>query len=371
MKTLTKIFILFLITSIIACSQDKAETLAKLKQKRADIDAKIKQLEQEIGTASKTNKKEKAVTIKKIAEKEFNHFIEIQGVITSDKNIFVPPQAPGVVTKIHVSEGDKVTKGQLLAELDGAIIKKSLEQIKVSLKLAKTTYERQDRLWKQKIGSEIQYLQAKTRKETIEKQLETVEEQLRLTKIISPINGTIDLIKIKEGEAAAAGYGAIRVVQLSELKINGKLSEKYIRQIKKGNRVEVSIPSIDKTFEQKIKTVSDVIDPVNRTFTIEIKVPNSIKEVRPNMVAVLKINDYKNEKALSIPLNVIQRDNDKKYVFIAVKENEKWKARRKEIETGKDYNNEIEVEKGLNKDDKVITFGYNELTDGQEIKIKN
>lgn len=364
-----------------ACGNgDKTARLISLKKQAEKLQEEIKLLESEIATegisldslnASVANEKKTYVKVQRIEPSYFKHCIEIQGSVESDNNIFIPPQSPGIVQRIYVEKGDNVKKGQLLAELDGTIILKSIEQVKTGLELATTVFERQQRLWDQKIGSEIQYLQAKTSKESLEKQLAVLEEQYEMTKIISPLDGIVDEIVIKEGEAAAAGFGAIRVVNQNDLKVTASISEKYIKRVKKGDKAKVYIPTLEKELVLKISAVSEAINPDNRAFEIEIKLPDNTLEVKPNMLAIVSVKDYVSENALTIPLNVIQKTGEEKFIFLAKSNSDTYRAERRKIKAGIYYNNMVEILEGLKPMEEVIVSGYQDLADGQIVTITN
>jgi RND family efflux transporter MFP subunit len=305
----------------------------------------------------------------------FQHTIKVQGSVESDNNILIPAQSAGTVKKIHVTEGQSVSKGQLLAELDGAILENTLAELEVNLTLARTVFERQSRLWKKEIGSEVQYLQAKTNMEALEKRLAATREQYKLTKITSPINGTVDEILLKEGEAVGAGFGTIRVVRLSELMVSAHVSEEYIGQIKAGERVEVHIPVLNKKFNSTIRSVSNVIDPQNRTFLIEVMVPAQNEAIQPNSFAVLRVTNYKNQQALVVPVDVIQRTEDQEFLFIAQahenSENSPWIVRKTLVQTGYRSENMVEVLNGLNPDDYIVVRGFQDLADGESVTVSN
>jgi len=363
-----------IISILVACAppQGKRGQLAKLEKKRDALTAQIEQLKQELNgskAAAKTEPKLMYVNIAPVAQGLFQHYIKVQGTIESDNNILLPPSSPGIVKKIHVNAGDRVRKGQLLAELDGAILESTIAELENSLALANTIFERQQRLWKKNIGSEIEFLQAKNNKESLEKKLETVQEQYKLTRLISPISGTIDEVLIKEGEMAQAGYGAIHIVQLSNLKIKADLSENYISRIKKNDQVLVLIPSLGKELELKIEAVSQVIDSKNRTFRLEIKIPASEREVKPNMLTVLTINDYSNPEAITVPQKILQETGQEYFLFVAVQTNGSWVAKRRSVTIGEDYGDYVEIMKGLQTGEHVVVFGYQNLSDGQPLAV--
>jgi RND family efflux transporter MFP subunit len=273
------------------------------------------------------------------------------------------------VKKIHVNAGNKVTKGQLLAELDGSILESSIAEVENGLKLAETIFERQQRLWAKNIGSEIEFLQARNNKVGLERRLATLKEQYKLTKIFTPLSGTVDKILIKEGEMAVAGMGAVRVVQLSNLKIKVDLSEIYISRIKINDLVHVKIPATGREFDLSVDAVSQVIDPENRTFQIEMKVPKSEVGIKPNMLSVLTINDYTNDEALIVPLNIIQETGQEQFIFVAEQINGDWIARRRSVNTGNSYIDRAEISSGLQEGEYVVTFGYQNLADGQKLAV--
>lgn len=345
--------------------------LEKLIQQRDALNEQIQQLQAQQNPGSKTEiqKDPVPVQISQVEPQEFRHFITVQGTVESESNILVSPQSPGLVKSIHVETGDRVKKGQLLAELDASVIQRSIEEVKNGLELARTVYERRARLWEKNIGSEIEYLQAKNNKEGLEKKLQTLQEQYQMTLITAPITGTIDEVLIKEGEMAAGGYGAFRIVQLSRLKITASLAENYISHIRQNDTARITIPVAGIEFEQRIHAVSQVIDPNNRTFQIEIRVPREIQNLKPNMLAVVTINDYTNPEALVVPRNIIQKTGENDFLFIAESLNGRMIARKRVVATGEDYNNLVEVTDGLVPGDQIIVFGYQNLGDGQIISI--
>jgi len=353
--------------------KDKRAQLAKLERQRDRLNQQIEKLKSEIGPADEAAAQEGKTTyvaVQQISLSSFRHFIEVQGMVESDNNILIPAQTSGLVKKIYVDEGDRISRGMLLAELDGAILEKSIAEVANSLELARTIFERQKRLWDKNIGSEIEFLRAKNTKENLEKKLETLEEQLKMTKITSPIGGTVDDILIKEGEMAGAGRGAIRIVQLSQLKITASLSENYISRVKRGDVVHVAVPVTGKELDLTISAVSQVIDPDNRTFEIEIEIPRDVKQLKPNMLAVVTVNDYTNHQALVVAQNIIQRTGNQKFVFAAIDDNGQWIAQKRIIREGESYGGKTEITEGLQEGDLIITFGFQNLADGQPIAVE-
>ena len=368
-------FTLISFLTLLACgSGNKQDSLRKMEKQRNVLDEQIAYLKAGLAGAGSAAEAEERLTFVRtvlIMPSLFQHFTRVQGTVKSDNNILIPAQTSGVVKKILADEGDKVSKGQLLAELDSAIITSGISELETALSLATTIFERQERLWNKQIGSEIEYLTAKNNRESLEKKLKTSQEQLRLTKITSPIDGRVDNILIKEGEMAVAGRGAIRIVQLSKLKIVAALAENYISRVKKNHIVKVKVPFLGVEFEHAINAVSQVIDPNNRTFQIEIKVPRNLSSLKPNLLAVVTINDYSNSEALTVPHNVIQETETEKFLFVAEQQEGRWIANKRTVITGSDYNNQVEIIDGLSQGEQVVILGFQNLTDGQPIAFEN
>ena len=368
-----KIAYIILGLMIASCSSktDKSGELKNLKKERDKLNIEIAKLEKDLSN-NKVNGNEIsiAVSVERMVADEFKHYLEVQGLVESDNNIMIPVQSSGLVRNIYVKEGDKVKKGDILAQIDSDIVERTIAEVKTGLDFAKTVFERQQRLWDQKIGSEVQYLKAKTDKESLERKLSTLEKQLEMTRVKAPIDGTIDEIVIKEGELAGAGMGAIRIVRVSDLTIKAALSEAYINDVRKGDVVNVNIPVLNKSYSQSITSVAKVIDPDNRTFSVELKVPQQAEGVKPNMLTVLTINDYTNDAAVTVPINILQNTGSRYFLFKAEQKNGKWYARKQFVKAGKYYNNIIEILEGVNAGDYVVTFGFQQLTDGQLLDIK-
>jgi RND family efflux transporter MFP subunit len=364
-----------LASAIVSCGPGgDAARLARLESKRDALNHQIEELKtkmtQEGSPGQASAETPVAVRIEQIKETLFQHFITIQGTVESDNNILVPPLSPGQVKRILVQVGGRVSQGQVLVELDAAVLESSIVEVENSLALAKTIYERRQRLWDKKIGSEIEYLQAKNNKEALEKRLATLREQYNMTRITSPIDGTVDEILIKEGEMAAAGFGAVRIVQISRLKVTASLAENYISRVKRGDTVNVNIPVLNKDFEAAIKAVSQVIDPQNRTFQIEIAVPARERDVKPNMLAVLTVNDYAHPNALAVPKNIVQETGAEQFLFVAVEEEGRWTAKKRVVRSGLDFKDLVEIVEGLQDGEFVVTFGFQNIADGQVLSVE-
>ena len=366
------IYTLSVAVLLVACSQggNKNAQLEKLKIKRDQLNEQITKLEAEINPdANKPVEKAISVKVTRMDTCTFNHYIDVQGTVDGDQNIAVSPQMAGIVTAVYVKEGTPVKKGQVLAELDAQITKQSLEEVKTQLSLATSMYEKQAALWEKKIGSEVQYLQAKTQKESLEQRVNTINEQLKMAKVISPISGTVESVPLRVGQMASPGLptSTIRVINMSVAKISADVSENYASRIKNGNTALISFPDLSKEIETTLNFTSRFIDPTNRTFRVECRVSPKDIELRANMIAYIKIKDYSNNNAFCLPANVIQSNQEGKFVLVAAQNGNDLVTQRRMIKTGLDYSGNIEVIDGINVGDNVITTGYQGLNEGQKI----
>ena len=360
------------IAFMVSCSQttDKNAELEKLKQQRDQLNIQIEQLTAEINpTNEKAEVKGVSVIVTDATECVFNHYIRVQGIVDGDQNIAVSPQMAGIVTAVYVKEGTQVKKGQVMAELDAQVMKQSIEEIKTQLDLATNIFEKQSALWEKKIGSEVQYLQAKNNKESLERRLNTTNEQLKMAQVVSPISGTVESVPLRVGQMASPGMptSIIRVINMSVAKITAEVSETYATRIKDGNSAIISFPDLGKEIETKLSFTSRFIDPTNRTFKVESKVSSKDFELRANMIAYLKIKDYTNEKTFCIPVNYIQSNQDGKFLYIATQNGNDWTAEKRIIKTGMDYDGVVEVLEGISVGEKIITSGYQNVTPGQKV----
>lgn len=374
-KMYTRIALAAIITAFIAaCSatsadDDKQARLQTLKEQEASISKEIAKLESEIAAAhpdAGDNIRAKDVGVLELTPRRFDHYIETQGHIESENNVLVSAESMGVIQQVRVTEGQRVSRGQVLAEIDNAVIKRNIESMEAQLELAKSVFERQKNLWDQQIGTEVQFLQAKTTKESLEKQLASLREQNDKTRVKAPVSGTVDEIFAKVGETIAPGMPAVRVVNTSDLKIQARVSEAYVTDIHKGDKVLVNISELKKEVEAKVTFVSKTIDRLSRTFNVEVALPSD-PALRTNMTATVKIIFESNPEALVVPINVIQDINEEKVVYIVRQDGKHATADRKVITVKGVYGNQAEVE-GLKAGDKLITVGYQGLNDGDYIK---
>ena len=361
-----------LIAFLVSCNAttDKKAELEKLKAQKEQLSAQIAKLETEINPeGEKAAMKAVSVKVTPSVECVFNHYIQVQGTVDGDQNIAVSPQMPGIVTAVYVTEGSQVKKGQVLADLDAQVLKQSLEEVNTQLELATSVFAKQSALWDKKIGSEMQYLQAKAGKESLEQRVNTIKEQMKLARILSPISGTVESVPLRVGQMASPGLptSTIRVINMNVAKISADVAETYASSIKDGNAALVSFPDLGKEIETKLNFTSRFIDPTNRTFKVECKVSSKDVELRANMIAYIKIKDYTNEKAFCIPVNYVQSNQDGKFIYVAKQNGNEWTAERKMIKTGMDYNGIIEILEGITPGENIITSGFQNLNGGEKV----
>ncbi|MGF7078258.1 efflux RND transporter periplasmic adaptor subunit [Mucilaginibacter sp. UYCu711] len=348
-----------------ACSnkpKDKAAELADLKKQQADINAKIATLQSQVTTTESAKTTDVGVVTVKAGT--FTNYVDIQGKIDAEENVTAYPQAQGIITALNVNVGQHVSKGQTLAQLDNSVLKQSILQVETQVNLARTLFQRQKNLWDQKIGTEVQYLQAQANLQSAEKQLEGIRQQADMYRIKSPINGTVDQMDLKLGQAAMPGTTGIRIVNADLLKIKADVPESYAGKVATGNTVRVLIPDANDSLVTKITFAAKVIDPVSRSFPIEVKLP-SRKSLRPNMTAVLKIADYSNNSVITVPIKAIQTSEAGTYVFV----NENGTAKRKAVKQGATSLGQSEILSGLTSGDQVVVEGASDIEDGDKLRV--
>lgn len=347
--------------------ESKRKKLDELKTQKAEIEAQIALLEKETGPDTSAVDKRTEVSVISLQKGTFVNLAEFQGTVISEENINLGSEMGGRILKVNVKEGQKVSKGQVLANFDSEILQKNLEEVENALELANTTFERQKSLWDQKIGSEIQYLQAKNQKESLEKKIASIRSQMSKASLRSPINGTIDKIFMNAGEMAGAGVPVLRVVNNDQVKINADVPERFVGKIKNGDSVGIKLSVIDKEISGKVRSVGQVIDVANRTFTLIVD-PVGKQErdfLKPNMLAVVKAVVYRKKDAVSVPTDLIRFEGAEKFVYTVVDN----KAQKIKVETGESFNAFTEILSGLNGDEQLISKGLNSVSDGAEVNI--
>ena len=346
----------------------KKTKLAELITQQKDLQTQITNLESEIKAIDPKAlfvEKSKKIGIDTLKLQDFYHFIEVQGTIDAMENVLAIQQIPGIVTGINVKEGDRVSRGQVLYLTDASTYQKQMDVVQTQLDLAKVAFDKQKKLWEQNIGSELQYLQAKAGKETLEKQYSNLNAALELTKCKSPIDGIVDEVRVKLGDMAAPSQmmPGVRVVNASKMVVKAKLADSQIGRVKVGDKVMVSFPDINQKIEALVTYVGQTVDKQTRTFNVEVRINNPSNEYKANMIAKLLINDDLQKSKIIIQENVIQKSIDGHYVLVA----ENGRALKRDVETGNSYDGKIIVTQGLKTGDKLITFGYTEVVDGQKI----
>ena len=377
----TKIILFILTIFWISCGKQvevnagldaKLKELETLKQQHAAISAKMDSVQAEIIRLDPSRGiRPKLVTTATITPEGFNHYIDLQGTVSSTNTSYVAPRngMGGYVKQVYVKAGQSVKKGQLLLKLDDQVLRQGIETTRTQLALAKNVYDRTKNLWDQNIGTEVQLLSAKTNMETLENQIKLQEEQLKTYLVYADQNGIADIVNIKVGElftGMSAAGPQIQIVNNSKLSVNIEIPENYTGKIKQGATVMVEIPAVGKTFKASIDRLSQSINPSSRGFTAECNIP-ATAGVKPNMSAYTKILNHSNSKAMVIPVNIIQSDEKGKYVYVLVSKDGKNIAAKKSVVIGQLYDDNIEILNGLNAGDAVIIQGYQNLYEGQVV----
>ena len=381
---MNKIFYLFTILLLFSCENNetfdsilKSNDIEKIKLTRKtivasqqDLNIKIEQLDNRIEELNE-NPQLPIVEVVSVTPSKFDHYIQVQGSVKSDQLISIFPEFSGVIKNIYVKSGDDVKKGQSLIKIDDGGLKEQLSQLEIKYELTKTTFERQKRLWEQKIGSEIQFLETKSMFEAQKQAINQLKKQIQKTLIQAPFSGTIDNVIVKLGEVVYPGRSNLMMLlNMDNLYVESNVPEKYISSIKTGNKAILEFPLIGKSVSSAVRQSGNYIHPINRTFKIEIDVKTNDFEVKPNLNSKVKINDYSNEKALMINQNIISVDsNNKEYVYKLYTKNNKDYVSKTTIETGKNDGKNIEVISGLSQGDLIVSEGIRKLVDNSRVKI--
>jgi len=383
-----KIYVI-LVTSLIliSCGGDKKNstssviekgTLEEMHAKRADLvaqsDALKKELELlDVAIGKKdTNEKLTLITTFAVKDTVFNHYVELQATVQTKENLMLNAEFGGILTQMYVKEGQKVAKGQTLARVDDGGLSSQLAQMETQAALAKTTFERQENLWNQKIGSEIQYLQAKTNYNAQLKAVAQMKSQLAKTIIRAPFSGTIDEIATERGSVVGPGSPILRIVSLGNMYLEAEVPEKNIGTIKKGSDVIVEFPVLGETFNSKITQAGNYINPANRSFMIQIAVPNKNGNIKPNLSSKIQIKDYSNPKAITVPSSIISENADgEQFLYIAQNPDKNGNAiaKRVIVTVGLSQGEFVEIVDGIKDGDLIISEGARSVKDGQKVAI--
>ncbi|MFP4093166.1 MAG: efflux RND transporter periplasmic adaptor subunit [Cyclobacteriaceae bacterium] len=354
---------------------NKKSQLREYKQEARELQTKIEDLEKEIAAVdpnfTSTDRNATLVTVSGVENETFEHFVEVRGSVTSRRNVTISAQTPAMVRQVKVEEGTSVKKGELLLLQDAETITRNIEELNTSLELAETRFKRQANLWEKNIGTEFQYLEAKNAKESLERKLASLNSQLNNYYVRAPFNGTIDEIFIKEGEMAQPGMPLLRLVSLTNMYIKADVSESFLGEFKKGDSVVVQFPSLNKSINSVISSVGQVINENNRTFRVEVRLPDDETLLRPNLMAVLKLKDFEQDNALIVPTNLILNDQKGDFVYVAEQapSGNGFVAKKKHIERGKTYNNMTMVKSGLEGEERLITEGFRDVAEGVSLRI--
>ncbi len=363
---------------LIACGEKSTDDLIKdkniteLKNRKAAIQSELEKIDAALLNGNKAPESEALVSVLTIKDTVFNHYLEIQGNVNTKENILVQPEFGGTLTALNVKAGQRVSKGQILGKVDDAGMSQQLASIENQYALAKTTFERQKNLWDKKIGSEIQFLQAQAQMISAQKSVAQMRAQVAKTVIRAPFSGTIDEVFVERGQVVAPSLqGLMRIVNLSNMYVSTTVPETYIGKLKVGTVVDIFLTSLGKTYKGKVRQVANFINPSNRSFGIEVSVPNPDNLLRPNQVAKLKIIDYTINNAIVVPTNVVQEDGEhNKFVFIATNvTGKKGVAKKVLVKVGKSSNNVTEILSGLAANDVIVTEGANNVADGMKLNF--
>ena len=357
-----------------------SKDLAAIQTKKAEVVKSMNILKQELESINEVieqlDNEQKFLLVTSIETKvaPYEHFVSFQGTLETDKNIVMYPEIPGLLKSINVVEGQRVIKGDVLAVISDSGLVDQLQQLEIQLSLAKTTYERQNRLWEQKIGSEMQFLQAKTQYLSLEKSITQMKDQVAKTTITAPFDGIVDHLLADVGSSLAPGMTpVVRVINLDEMKVSAQVPEIHLNNIKKAAKVAVNIPVLNKTLPAEINAVGNFINPNNRSFRVEIGLENSTGDLKPNMTVLLNINDYKNEAAILVPSkNILEDQAGAKYVYTletVAGQDGMYKAFKTFVKTGKSSDNKTEILEGLSAGDQLVEDGIRLVKDQQLVKI--
>jgi len=368
-----KLLIISFAIFIASCSskvdkpESKEEIVAQIsvyKKEIIELNKKVSGLQNQL-TEMEGGIKGTSVNTTILEFQEFNHYFEVNGSVEAINAAFISPEINGQVKEIFVKEGQKVNKGQLLIKLNSSIAESTIKEVETALELANTVFEKQKQLWDRNIGSELDYLQAKNNKEGMESKLKTLQAQVEMAEVRSPIDGIVDAVIVKEGELAVPGMQVVQVVNLEGLYINADVSEAYISKVKKGDMVALEFPSLPEIkMDIPVHRTGNIVKPANRTFTVQFKINNINNLIKPNVLAKIKFRDYAKAQAIIVPSIILKQDMKGTYLF-TVKDK---KAHKIYVETGKSYQGNTMVTKGLTAGDEVIVNGYNQVADGKLVE---
>jgi membrane fusion protein, multidrug efflux system len=360
-----------IVLSLASCNKKNEGklTLADLKTQKTELEAKIKEMEKNAPKDTSQIERVISVAVTPITLQNFKHFVEVQGMVESENILQVTPQMGGAITGIFAKEGQIVGKGQLVATIDNQVMRESIAEIKNQLELATVIYNKQKALWDQQIGTEVAFLQTKGNKEGLEKRIATMQTQMGMSKVFAPISGTVEIVRQKVGEMGMPGVPMMQIVNLTNLKATGKVPDSFLASVKKGQSVTIVFPDLKKEIPGRLSTVNALVDPVSRTFGIESKIPNVGGQLKPNQIAVIKVNDLAKANSIVIDQNLIQKTELGDIVYVIENEGAKKTAKSRVVKMGITYNGQVEITEGLKAGDMLVTKGFQELVDGTAVSF--
>jgi len=359
-----------ILTSCGATSNEEAgkrRELQQYKQEMHELSQKIEALETELAA---TEKKEVVkIKVAELKNQVFEHFIEVTGKVEAEADVDVSPETAGIIKEVLVTEGQRVSKGQVMARLNTDVLERSMDELLVQLDLATTNFERQENLWKQNIGSEMQFLQAKNNKESLEKRVESLKTQIKMAEVKSPLSGIVDIVFQKKGHIGGPQMPFAKVINMSNMKIYADVSESYLTKIENGDSVSIWFPALGREMRAKISQIGNTINPKNRTFRVRINLNNPDKMIKPNLVSIIKLRNYQNKEAIVIPSLYIKDDFKGTYTYIVESNGDGNVAKKVYVQAGITNNNMTEVTEGLSSGMMVVSEGFNQVVDGTLVQF--
>lgn len=367
--------VVFLSLLLLSCGeetpQDKKERLGDLKSEKAEIEERIAELERALeesdDPAAEVPSDKKPVTLQTLEKGEFSHFVEVQGEAFTRQNAMIHPEANGVVREIYPEEGEWVEEGETIMQVDDEVIRNNIEEVTTNLEHSRDLYRRQKNLWDKEIGSEVEYLRAKNEVERLEKNLQSLQTQLDQHQLEAPFSGYLDELHIEEGELANPQQPAARIINPREMRLRARVSEEYRHRVGGLDSAKVRIPAIDHHSRLPIAHIGQLIDPGDRTFKVTLRKDNPDERLKPNMLASIKLRDYHRDSVISVPVDVIKHEHDRKYVYLAENRDGDLRATERTVETGKSQDRLTEISSGLEEGDKLIVRGHANVSEGDKL----
>ncbi len=373
-----QIAVIISLSLLVACGPEgtaaKKAELDSYRQKVEEYNQKIADLEAELENQNDDSEAVALlpVEIKEMTPEFFARYFEVTGVIEALKDAYISPEINGQIQKVSVQRGSRVKKGDLILKLNSDVIEKSVDEIETSLELAKRIFSKQEELWEQNIGSELQYLEAKNAMQSLQARLATLEKQMEMAHVSAPFSGIIDDIMVKEGELASPGNPLVHLVNLSNMRVSANISEAYLSSLSKGDLVELRFPAYpEDLLKAGVTRLGEVIDPQTRTFTLEVELKNPREKLKPNMLTSVRIQDYKNNSSLVVPSNILRQDFNGTFLFRISDENGSSKAQKVYVKRGITVQDQTMITEGLSAGDLVITKGFNLVSEGTPVRVIN